>query len=144
MRKRTYTAFYVEALLLVLALLAVVLILAQCFAAAERTRGNAKQLTEAVHLARNAAEAAAGAESPEALAQLLADGAGNATESGLQIPYNEDMEPDPAGAMSLQISWDKRPEPGGGLVTYTIWVTTREDEELYRLETAVYLGKEGP
>mgnify|MGYP001784014201 CR=1 FL=1 len=144
MKKRTTMAFYVEALLLVLALLAVVLILTQCFAAAERTRENARQLTEAVHLVRNAAEAAAGADSPETLARLLADDAGNATDSGLQISYNESMEPDPAGAMSLQISWDKRPEPGGGLVTYTIWVTTRENEELYRLETAVYLGREKP
>lgn len=146
MKKQTRTAFYVETLLLIGALVAVVLILARCFSAAEQTRREARELTGAVHLARNAAEAAAGAGTHEELVHLLSrDAAAIAEESGFRFCYDEAFQGDPAGPLELTISWDRRPQPGCGLVHYTIIVeNTVRGDELYRLETAVYLGGEAP
>ena len=146
MKRQTRAAFYVETLLLVSALVAVVLILAKCFSTAEQTRLRAGELTGAVHLTRNAAEAAAGAEAAEELAKMLSEDAPAVpTESGFRLYYDEDFRADPAGSLCLEISWDRRPQAGCGLVSYTIAVAhTDRDEEVYRLETAVYLGEETP
>ena len=124
MKRQTRAAFYVETLLLVSALVAVVLILAKCFSTAEQTRLRAGELTGAVHLTRTPAVP---------------------TESGFRLYYDEDFRADPAGSLCLEISWDRRPQAGCGLVSYTIAVAhTDRDEEVYRLETAVYLGEETP
>ena len=142
MRKRT--TFYLETLLLLAALVAVVLVLAQCFSTAEQVRKEAKELTQAVHLARNGAEAVAGAESSEELKTLLLGETDNApADGGLLALYDETLEPNPAGTLRLCITWDKPPERGNGLVTYTITVEHAQSaHEIYRLETAVYLGRE--
>lgn len=144
MRKQTRTAFYVETLLLIGALVAVVLILAQCFSVAEQTRLQAEELTNAVHLARNAAEAAAGAETHEELAHFLSqDAMVNPEESGFRICYDKAFQGELSDPLVLTISWDRKPQPGCGLVNYTIIVeSTVWNREIYRLETAIYLGGE--
>ncbi|WP_434309840.1 hypothetical protein [Hominifimenecus sp. rT4P-3] len=146
MRKPTRTAFYLETLLLVGALVAVALILVQCFGKAEQARAQAKELTEAVHLARNAAEAAAGAKSLEELEKILwKEPDGQSLDGALVIFYNEKGEIDPEGELSLRIDWDKIPAPEAGLVTYRITVeNTQDSREIYRLETSVYLGRKTP
>lgn len=144
MRKPTRMAFYLETLLLVGALIAVALVLVQCFGKAEQAREQAKELTDSVHLARNAAEAVAGLKSPEELEEMLSGTSNSQLLDGvLVIFYNEGGEPDPEGSLSLRIGWDKTPAPGAGLVTYTITVENiQESREIYRLETSVYWGRE--
>lgn len=145
MKKQTRAAFYVETLLLISALVAVAMVLVRCFYVAERTRVQARELTSAVQLVRNAAEAAAGAEDPEALAQRLTEKAVAPGETGLFLIYNAELVPDPSGSFLLEIIWDKTPSPGSGLVNYTIAVEhIQKGYEIYRLETAVYLGEETP
>lgn len=145
MKKQTRAAFYVETLLLISALVAVAVVLVRCFYVAERTRVQARELTSAVQLARNAAEAAAGSEDPESLARFLTEKTVDPSETGLFLVYNAELVPDPSGSFLLEIIWDKVPSPGCGLVNYTIAVEhIRKGYEIYRLETAVYLGEETP
>ncbi len=142
MKKPTRIAFYVETLLLIGALVAVAVILVRCFGVAEQTRVRAQELTNAVHLARNAAEAAAGAEDSEALGRLLTEKTVTPSETGLFLTYNAELAPDPSGEFLLEIIWDKAPSPGCGLVNYTISVEhIGKGYEVYSMKTAVYLGE---
>ncbi len=135
------TGFYLETLLLIGALIAVLLILARCFSVAERTRSQAETLTGAVHLARNAAEAAAEADSTEDLGQLLLEDNGTVERQRLTARYNEALQPDPEGSYLVRVDWD---EGAAGLISYVITVEdTGTGNDLYTLETAVYRRRDG-
>lgn len=137
------TAFYLETLLLVAAFAVVILVLIQCFAASERSRRQARELNDAVYLARNAAEAAA--ESGDT-AELLVLLGGNAVaeESAMVLRYNEALEPDDEGIYRLRIFWDM-PMGAGSTVSYDITVENAETgDELFDLSTAVNPRRDGP
>lgn len=137
MRQRR--AFYLETLVLVALLVAVILTVTVCFARAENTRQEARLLTGAVELAKNAAEAAAEAADETQLAHILTENNNCVREKeGLTLRYDGDFQPDPAGEIFLKITWQAAEN---GLVTYDISV--EKDRALYALETAVYRGGNG-
>ena len=143
MKKQQMTAFYLEALLLVLVFVAMILVLTGVFGAARVQSREARLLNSAVTLASNGAEAFAAAGSPEALAAIL-DENGNArvTQSGVCAGYEEDLSPSAAAdaPMRLELSWEKD-GAAPGLVRSRIRVSASgSNEPLYTLETAA--GKE--
>ena len=91
MKKQDLTSFYLEALLLVAVFVAMILVLTGVFGAARAQSRHARELTDAVTLSSNAAEAAAGADSLEELAALLDEGGNVApVPGGLEAYYRLD------------------------------------------------------
>ena len=146
------TAFYVETLLLIVVFIAIILLLTQVFGLARRQSADARELTDAVALASNAAEALEAAGSPEELLALL-DEAGNAVlydpadhpdltgtlpqpegeDSAGEGPaasptalitarFGEDHAPDPKGVYEVRVAWTPEASGTGTLVRGTIEV----------------------
>ena len=118
MKKRGHnTAFYIETLLLITVFIGIILILTQIFAVSRKKSAEARNLTTAVLLAENAAEAFYAAESPEQFPEILFDDKKIAEEATGELAqsviflYNKNMEPDPEGAFSVVIEWTS-PEDG--------------------------------
>ena len=140
------TAFYCEALLLIVVFVSILLVLTQIFGLGRRKSEQARLKNNAVCLCANAAEAVSCADSPEALAALLDEG-GNVRASGegrLLASYDADMHPDPAGRFVLELQWSEEPGPGGTLARAEISACYNGGEPLYRLETVVLLTEVGP
>ncbi len=146
MKKSSHiTAFYLETLLLIVVFIAIILVLTQVFGLAQLQSADARELTDAVYLAGNAAEALAAAESPEALLALL-DEAGTASFSDdsdapvcIVARYGVDRESDAAGIYRVSVSWEPEETDKGMLVRSVILVTEGENENpVYQLETASF------
>lgn len=139
MKKGQLTAFYLEALLLVAAFVAMILVLTGVFGAARAQSVRAGRLTRSVTLAANAAEAVAAADSPEQAAALLDEGGNVRLADGvIEAFYGADGRPCPAGeeALRLRVSWESS-EEDEGLVLSRIAVCAEEDgAPVYSLETA--------
>lgn len=144
-RKRHITSFYIETLVLVAVFLPMVLVLARVFALSGDLSGKAERLTQAVHLAENAAEAVAASESLDTLQALLEeDGNVRVSQEGaqgsLQAWYGNGMEPVSGGEFRVEVSWLPVAAARGSFVESTVRVYWMEEAEpLYVLETAVYL-----
>ena len=108
MKRQQLTSFYFEALLLVAAFAAMILVLTGVFGTARARSVEARRLTRAVTLAANAAEAVSAADSAEQTAALLDEG-GN-------VPSAEDA----------------------ALVVSRIAVYAAEETPVYTLETSHY------
>ncbi|MCR2047457.1 hypothetical protein NSB25_09215 [Acetatifactor muris] len=140
------TSFYMETLVLALIFIAVILVLTKVFALSGQMSGKAKVLTNAVHLAENAAEALAASDSLEMLAVLLEED-GNVEilrqdgQEVLQARYDEKMKPAADGSFLVEVLWVPEAGNENGLTQGVINVS-REDsgEQLYMLKTAVYMG----
>lgn len=135
------TAFYLEVLLLTVCLVGIVLVLTQVFALGRIESASARELTDAVCLAQNAAEAVSASESAEALCALLNE-ANNAriTNGIIEAGYNADRTPNAtrAPAYWLRVTWDEEP---GGLARSTITVLRGDipdGKAIYTLQTAIY------
>ena len=134
MNKRN-TAFYIETLAMVVMLLIVCLVVLRVFGAARADSRRAELLTDSVVLAENAAEMFSVSDSPETLCDLLGgelsvgDGVSSVTAC-----YDEDMSPAPDGMLCLRVDWRQEDDLASGIIT-----VTSGGEELYTLETAVYL-----
>lgn len=151
---RHMTAFYLETVLMVIIFVLVIAALAQVFSMAKTESRQAEQLTNAVCLAQNAAEAVAAAGSEEELSQLLQEN-GNVTaeKGGLTAWYDGKLQPVSAEAaaadpssMRMEVSWEPgKEEPGAGtMVNSTIAVYEGAAQEpVYTLDTGVYLREEG-
>lgn len=145
-KKEHITAFYLETLLLILVFIAIILVLTNIFGLARGQSAAAKQLTTAVALAENAAEAVAAADSVEAVAALLNTGGNARVENGqVEAGYDADLNPDStrAPAFWVYVRW----EPEGALAKATISVQRGNPwspEPIYTLETAVYLKEVAP
>ena len=146
------TAFYVETLLLIVVFITIILLLTQVFGLARRQSADARELTDAVVLASNAAEALEAAGSPEELLALL-DEAGNAvlydpadhpdlTGTLLTARYGENHEPDPKGVYEVRVAWMPEASGTGTLVRSTIEVfegmNGGDTAPVYTLETASF------
>ena len=70
-RNGQITAFYFETLLLIVVFLLIILVLTQVFGLARQQTAAARQLTDAVVLAGNAAEAVSASRDPAELCSLL-------------------------------------------------------------------------
>ena len=144
MKRQQLTTFYLEALLLVLVFVGMILVLTGVFGAARAQSAEARQLTRAVDLAANAAEAVAAADDPATLAALLDEG-GNVRLSGgeIEADYEADGSPctDGSPALRVCIGWESAPDDAA-LVYSAIRVFAAGDEEpVYRLETATRVGR---
>ncbi len=143
MKKQDLTSFYLEALLLVAVFVAMILVLTGVFGAARAQSRHARELTGAVTLSSNAAEAAAGADSLEELAALLDEGGNVApVPGGLEAYYRLDGSPcsHDEAELRLTVSWET--EGGERPWIQTTVAVFREGAEsaLYTLETA-HLGR---
>lgn len=139
------TAFYFETLVLIVVFVAVILVLTQVFGAARVKSGEAKDLTNAVSLAQNAAEAVASADEPEDVLALLDEGGSARMLEGAPVTtvracYDDDRRPDANGQTTVDVTW----EPDGDLVSSRITVS-REGlaAPVYELDTAVYVKEAG-
>ena len=158
-KNHSVTAFYFETLLLIVVFLFIMLALTQVFGLARMQSVSARQLTDAVTLAGNAAEAFSYSGSPEALLELLneQDNAGMLPkQTGVFARYNAAGQPDAEGAFRVEITWEAEGSPEeagaadptagelpGSLVRSEIRVLYgKEEKEVYRLETASYKGAE--
>ena len=141
MKRQQLSSFYLEALLLLSAFVAMILVLTGVFGAARARSAEARRLTQAVTLAANAAEAVSAADSPEQAAVLLSEG-GNVrvTANGLEADYLADGSPCPDGngALRLTVSWEPSAEDAALVVSRIAVYAAREDTPVYTLETARY------
>lgn len=143
-KRHQITAFYVEALLLIVVFICIILVLTRVFGAGLIKSGEAKALTESVILAQNVQEMAAASESEEELlgrlnendnAMALQDG-----EYSMEARYNEDLKADKDGRYIVDIDWEP---DGSGLVKSTVYVSLEGGSEpVYTLESEIYI-KEG-
>ena len=145
MKKENHvTAFYLEVLLLTLCLIGIVLVLTRVFAMGRIESDGARELTDAVCLAQNAAEAVSASNSAESLCVILneennariADG----TELIVEAGYNADRTPNAGRAPHylLRVSWS---DDCTGLAHAAITVRRGDisnAEIIFSLETAVY------
>ncbi|MBQ9015054.1 MAG: hypothetical protein IJ109_10525 [Firmicutes bacterium] len=155
-RHRTMTAFYLETVLMVIIFVLVIAILSQVFGLARSESRQAQQLTNAVCLAQNAAQAAAGADSEEGMLRLL-DENGNARiedrdgSSVVTAWYDGDMHPVSAeaaaadeSALRLEATWAPKQSQTGSFVNSDIAVYAGASKDpVYTLNTGVYLREEG-
>ena len=142
--KQHITAFYLEALLMIIVFIGTILILTRVFGAGKAQSGIAKMTTNAVCLAENAAEAVAASESPDDVLRYLNENgnAGEVSDGLIRASYKTDMTPDPAGEFAVDVTWEPEESSAGGgtMVRSTITVRYENREEpVYVLNTAVYL-----
>lgn len=136
------TAFYIEALILILVFVGIILLLTNIFGAGFGESTEAKYLTKAVTLAQNGAEMAQSSLDQDELLELMNED-GNAvigdSPGTVEARYNDDLEPDKDGAFLLRISWNEKDE----MVENGIEVFVNDREEpVYTLDTAHFV-KEG-
>lgn len=143
MKKQELSSFYIEALLLVAIFVAMVLVLTGVFGAARAQSRQARQLTSAVTLSSNAAEAAAAADSPEELAAILDEGGNVApVPGGLEAFYRLDGSPCRAEEAQLRLTVSWQAEEGERPFVKTDIAVYRAEAQtpLYTLEAA-HLGR---
>jgi hypothetical protein len=147
-RNGQITAFYFETLLLIVVFLSIILVLTQVFGMTRQQSAAARQLTDAVTLAGNAAEAVSASADPAELLKLLNEN-GNAEElpdaSGVKAFYDNEKNPDPQGAYCVQVSWQPEKTARGTMVSSVIQVCHGSSEEpIYSLETASFREEGAP
>ena len=145
MKKENHvTAFYIEVLLLTVGLIGIVLVLTQIFALGRRESAEARELTDAVCLAQNAAEAFAASSDPEELCALLDEGgSAELVEIGgtaaVRASYDADLRADGNGVFLVTVTWNEESTDAGVLVRSRIIVTGQDGtREIYSLETASF------
>ena len=149
MKSRNHiTAFYVEALLLILVFVGIILVLTHVFGAGLSESSEARILTDSVTLAQSSAEAVAASDTREELEDILSDNGEALLETGedgsLELLYDEDLIPlgdEGRGkdkTYRVVISWEDSSDEEA-MISSTIRVFYGEAEEpAYTLETAKY------
>ena len=143
------TAFYIEMLLMTVAVTVMVLLLTRFFALGRSESSQARDLTGAVSLAENAAEAFSASRSPEDLRAILDENGNALLVEGTALPtvrasYGSDRQADPNGPLVLLVTWEEEEAEEGRLATAVITVSGEGGAaELYSLRTAVYIKEAG-
>lgn len=137
------TSFYIEVLLLTLVLIMIVLVLTRVFALGRAESSTAADLTRAVCLAQNAAEAITDCRSADELAAALDEGGNAGIRNGLvEVRYDADMRPCTDGARYIvRISAEERTDR---LIEFSIAVYRGDApgrEPIYTLDSAVFTGE---
>ena len=162
-RHEHVTAFYIETLALILSVVLVILVLTHVFGMGKLESAKAGELTDAVRLAQNAAEAFAAAAGPAELGRLLDEGGNvNVASASSQYPlpdgdrlpalifasYDRDLKgcPEEQAVYRVVIKWEaETPKPdtlaNGAISVYRAGES--EGDPIYTLETAVYLQEGG-
>lgn len=162
-RHTSLTAFYMETVVLILTFVLVIAVLTNVFGLGRKETQSARQLTDAVRLAQNAAEAFSAAAGPAELGRLLDEG-GNVTvasaSSQYSLPdedrieafifayYDRDLKPaaEDASTYRVVIFW-RAEEPAKETLANAaikVFAAGESDDPLYTLDTAVYLQEGGP
>ena len=139
MRRQQLTSFYLEALLLVAAFVAMILVLTGVFGAARVRSAQARHLTQAVTIAANAAEAVSAADSLDRAAALLYEGGNVLIAHGrLEAFYLADGRPclDGNCALRLTASWETSAQAPELVVSRIAVFAADERTPVYTLETA--------
>ena len=152
-RKQHITAFYLETLLMIVVFISIILVLTRVFGNARVQSAEAKQLTSAVTLAQNTAEAVSASGSPEELFSIL-----NAEQNALirqeaengsafvTAVYDKNMDP-----VEIADEIRKNAEAGspdsllhsGDLIVETAWTPSKEQEGMVDAVVTVYNGSTG-
>ena len=113
MKHRKNTAFFVEALLLTLFVLALSAVLVRLFAAARMRSAQAEALTAAQQIAQNVSESFYASDSAEQFWQLA--GISEPPADGQPVSLTVDAQglPDPIGAYFLSLHWSRHPPTPG-------------------------------
>ena len=141
-RQGHITGFYLETLMLIVVFLSIILVLTQVFGLAQQQSAKAKQLTGAVVLAGNAAEAVSASGTAEELLTLLNEN-GNAAmmqdTAGVTALYGEDLAPEAAGSYRVDVTWLPEATETGTMIRSVVEVRRGAAEgPVYRLETASF------
>lgn len=142
-----FTAFYVEALLMIAVFVAIILVLTGVFGRSVAESAGARRLTCAVTLAENTAEIFSVSES-EADLLLRLDRAGNAsmTEEGdvptVQARYGADMAPSADGEYAVTVTWEQDGKLVSSHINVRYFVPGEEPVTVYSIETATILRGE--
>ena len=142
------TAFYVEALLLILVFVGMILVLTHVFGAGISESNEARILTDSVTLAQNSAEAVAASGTMEDLEEILGSGGeyltNTETEGTLEAFYDKELIPvagsgaEKDAQYRVTINWDES-DPESSMIKAEIKVFYQDSEEPgYTLETAKY------
>ncbi len=128
MRPKRSTAFYIEALVLVVFFLAMLAVLVQMFAAARQVSRQAAQRNDAVCAARSLSECFSAADSAEEFCRL----AGLEEPSG-SLAVDSQGQPAPDGAYTARLAYTP-----GRLASLEIEIENDRGEILYSLTTEKY------
>ena len=133
------TGFYLETLILITVFVSIIHVLTQVFGLAQLQSTRARQLTGAVALAGNAAEAVSASISEEELLQLLNENDNAAPMSdgaGVTARYDSNLRPDAGGTYRVDVTWTPEETGQGTMIHSTIRVCCGETEDpVYDLET---------
>ena len=151
MREKNYSRiFYVETFILLFFFLAVIVIISRVLVGARAESIHARDLTNAVILAEDAAEISGASADPEEIRALLGASGGGSEEADAALPMSmelrcgEDLAYAADGRYLVTVSWDRETRAAGELVTAQIRVSLFESgEELYTLDTASWLDHSG-
>ncbi len=130
---RQMTTFYVETLVLIMVFIVIILVLTQIFGMARTESAHARDLTNAVILASNAAERFSAADTVEELLELTDNGNSSLYGAVLTARYDHGLQPDPDGIYTVRTVWKQE----DALMYATITVSVSGDEKpVYKLSTA--------
>lgn len=131
MKHRKNTAFFIEALLLTLFVLALCTVLVRLFAAARLRSAQAQELTAAQQIAQNVSESFYASASEEQFWQLL--GASNPPDEGeaLTLAVDSQGRPDPIGAYALELTLEHESAQAGQTARLTLQLSGSGGQSLF-------------
>lgn len=131
MKHRKNTAFFIEALLLTLFVLALCTVLVRLFAAARLHSAQAQELTAAQQIAQNVSESFYASASEEQFWQLL--GASNPPAEGeaLTLAVDSQGRPDPIGAYALELTLEHESAQAGQTARLTLQLSGSGGQSLF-------------
>ena len=141
-RQSHITGFYLETLMLIVVFISIILVLTQVFGLAQMQSVKARELTDAVVLAGNAAEAFSASETAEELLALLNENDNAvpmADTAGVTARYGSDLAPRSDGSYRVDVTWLPEEMETGTMIGSVVEVRSGEAEEpIYRLETEAF------
>ena len=131
MKHRKNNAFFVEALLLTLFVLALSTVLVRLFAAARLRSVQAGELTTAQQIAQNVSESFYASDSPEQFWQLA--GVSEPPAGGEPVFLTVDAQglPDPFGTCRLELMLEQTPTDAGQMARLTLRLADSGGQPLY-------------
>lgn len=131
MKHRKNTAFFVEALLLTLFVLALSAVLVRLFAAARMRSAQAEALTAAQQIAQNVSESFYASDSAEQFWQLA--GISEPPADGQPVSLTVDAQglPDPIGAYFLELTLEQTSADAGQMARLTLRLADSGSQPLY-------------
>lgn len=131
MKHRKNTAFFIEALLLTLFVLALCTVLVRLFAAARLRSAQARELTVAQQIAQNVSESFYASDSAEAFWQLLEIADPPAEGQALTLAVDSRGLPDPAGAYTLELTLEHESTRAGQTARLTLRLSGSGGQALF-------------